>query len=55
MEHLQNEVAQSNEQIAVLVGEIEQLRRMEMEGDIKLREVETRLKEKRELKGKSYC
>ena len=49
VEHLQNEVAQLNEQIAVLLGELEQLKRREMEGDIKLREVEVALKKKWEL------
>ena len=32
-----------NEQIAVLLGELEHWKRREMEGDIKLREVETQL------------
>ena len=49
VEHLQKKVAQLNEQLAVLIGELEQLKKREMEGDIKLREAEISLKKKWEL------
>ena len=46
---LRKAVVQSNEQVAVLLGELEQFKRKEVEGAAKLREAESTLKQKWEL------
>ena len=46
---LRKAVVQLNEQVAVLLGELEQLKRKEVEGGAKLREADSTLKQKWEL------
>ena len=48
-EHLRKVVPQLNGQISVLLGELEQLKKREVEGDVKLKEAEVVFKRKWEL------